>query len=165
MTFIWRFGFVHARTSKVSNMGVASYSCASLKRSLVPVCRGVRIFLSARRALTTHPLLAPLQDTAGQEQFARLTSFYARDAAAAVLAYDLTDRQSFEDIPKWYNYVIESRRNNKEQADCVVILAGAPPGLTSQAGKCRSKRNIPRNLPATRFFSSFSSPLQHANRT
>jgi GTPase SAR1 family protein len=105
--------------------------------------------------------LAPLQDTAGQEQFARLTSFYARDAAAAVLAYDLTDRQSFEDIPKWYNYVIESRRNNKEQADCVVILAGAP-----QSGReSRSKRNIPRNSPATRFFFSFSSPLQHANRT
>lgn len=80
------------------------------------------------QSLPIFPVLAlsHLQDTAGQEQFARLTSFYARDAAAAVLAYDLTDRQSFEDIPKWYNYVTESRRNNKEQADCVVILAGAP---------------------------------------
>ena len=40
--------------------------------------------------------LVSLQDTAGQERFSGLSSFYCRDAKAAILAYDITSKDSFD---------------------------------------------------------------------
>lgn len=91
------------------------------------LCRSSIVYLV--QCYNSYPslLLCVWQDTAGQEQFARLTSFYARDAAAAVIAYDLTDRESFDHITKWYRYVQDSRRDVKAKGECVVILAGKRP--------------------------------------
>ncbi|EGD73611.1 hypothetical protein PTSG_05320 [Salpingoeca rosetta] len=47
-------------------------------------------------------------DTAGQEKFASLNSFYARDAAAAIIAFDITDRIHFDEIDKWFSYLDSS---------------------------------------------------------
>jgi GTPase SAR1 family protein len=40
-------------------------------------------------------------DTAGQEEFSKLTRNYYKGAQACVLAYSTTDRESFDAIPKW----------------------------------------------------------------
>lgn len=40
-------------------------------------------------------------DTAGQERFRTITSSYYRGAHAIILAFDLTDRKSFEQIGHW----------------------------------------------------------------
>jgi Ras-related protein Rab-21 len=40
-------------------------------------------------------------DTAGQEQYHALNSVYYRDAAGAILVYDITDRDSFAKVKKW----------------------------------------------------------------
>ena len=42
-----------------------------------------------------------LWDTAGQERYSSLSSFYCRGAVCAIVAFDLTDRESFENVPKW----------------------------------------------------------------
>ena len=48
----------------------------------------------------------PLQDTAGQERFDSLSSFYCSGARAAIICFDLTDRASFESLStKWIKKV------------------------------------------------------------
>ena len=42
-------------------------------------------------------------DTAGQEKYRSLTKFFYKDAAIAVLVYDITRRNSFDEVRKyWY---------------------------------------------------------------
>ena len=42
-------------------------------------------------------------DTAGQEKYKSLTKFFYKDAAVAILVYDITQKESFENMKKyWY---------------------------------------------------------------
>ncbi len=41
-------------------------------------------------------------DTAGQERFNSITSHYYRGAKAAMIVYDITDRNSFNRVDNWY---------------------------------------------------------------
>ncbi|KAL3122924.1 hypothetical protein niasHT_010324 [Heterodera trifolii] len=45
-------------------------------------------------------------DTAGQERFRCMVPLYMRNASAAVLVYDITNRESFEQIEQWHNEVL-----------------------------------------------------------
>ncbi|EKE42576.1 Ras family protein [Entamoeba nuttalli P19] len=40
-------------------------------------------------------------DTAGQERFATLTGNYFRNAMAAIIMFDVSNKESFENIPNW----------------------------------------------------------------
>lgn len=40
-------------------------------------------------------------DTAGQERFRSMAPIYYRGAHVCVLVYDISDRQSFEDVRSW----------------------------------------------------------------
>merc|ERR1712226_36280 len=40
-------------------------------------------------------------DTAGQERFKTITATYYKGAHGIILVYDITDRQSFQDIENW----------------------------------------------------------------
>lgn len=40
-------------------------------------------------------------DTAGQDTFKTTTSIYCRGAKGAMVVFDITDRQSFDDVPGW----------------------------------------------------------------
>merc|ERR1719433_2699357 len=42
-------------------------------------------------------------DTAGEERFSALTTFYTRQANCAVIVYDVTDKTSFRAVEKWAN--------------------------------------------------------------
>lgn len=44
-------------------------------------------------------------DTAGQERFNSITSAYYRSAKGIVLVYDLTKKETFEDLPKWMKMI------------------------------------------------------------
>jgi Ras-related protein Rab-18 len=46
-------------------------------------------------------LKVSIWDTAGQERFRTLTSAYYRGAQGIILVYDITDRDSFENITHW----------------------------------------------------------------
>lgn len=57
-------------------------------------------------------------DTAGQEAFQSITRSYYRSAAGALLVYDITSLESFENIAKWLD---EARINgNPEMVLCLV---------------------------------------------
>jgi small GTP-binding protein len=42
-----------------------------------------------------------LWDTAGQEKFRSIAPIYFRNAAAAVVVYDCTSRETFDHVPRW----------------------------------------------------------------
>mmetsp|Transcript_7155 Transcript_7155/g.12796 ORF Transcript_7155/g.12796 Transcript_7155/m.12796 type:complete len:224 (-) Transcript_7155:13-684(-) len=60
-----------------------------------------------------------LWDTAGQERFRSLIPSYIRDAAAAVVVYDVTKRDSFSGTRKWLDDVRSERGE-----DAVLALVG-----------------------------------------
>jgi small GTP-binding protein len=52
-------------------------------------------------------------DTAGQEKYRSLTKIFYKDAGIAILVYDITRRETFEEIKKyWYYQVKESAPKN-----------------------------------------------------
>ena len=59
-------------------------------------------------------------DTAGQEDFRAITRAYYREACAALLVYDATNRQSFTEIRTW----LEAVRNNSTNDHIVMTLVG-----------------------------------------
>ena len=64
-------------------------------------------------------------DTAGQDQFRSTTSIYCRDAKAAMIVFDVTERQSFSDVPEWV-------RTLHEKAQVPFILIGNKCDLDAQ---------------------------------
>lgn len=75
-------------------------------------------FVANERNIDGNTVMLELWDTAGQEVFKSLVGFYAREARGAFILFDVTDVASFEDVPKWLEFV----RENSPQAR--VILFG-----------------------------------------
>lgn len=57
-------------------------------------------------------------DTAGQESFRSITRSYYRGAAAALLVYDITRRESFSHLTKWLDEV----RQNCQTNICLMLI-------------------------------------------
>ncbi|KAI8099814.1 ras-like GTP-binding protein RYL2 [Halteromyces radiatus] len=58
-------------------------------------------------------------DTAGQERFRAMASLYYRGAQAAILVYDITSNESFDDIHSW---VEELKKNTSK--DLLIYVVG-----------------------------------------
>lgn len=69
--------------------------------------------------IENHQLKMMLWDTAGQERFYTIAKAYFRAALGVVLVFDITDRKTFDQIPRWL-------RDARLEADpkCVAILIG-----------------------------------------
>lgn len=50
-------------------------------------------------------LLLFFRDTAGQERFNSITSAYYRSAKGIILVYDITKKETFDDLPKWMKMI------------------------------------------------------------
>ncbi|KQK06841.1 ras-related protein RGP2 [Brachypodium distachyon] len=68
---------------------------------------------------------AQIWDTAGQERYRAITSAYYRGAVGALLVYDITKRQSFENVNRWL-------RELRDHADSsiVIMMVGNKSDLT-----------------------------------
>lgn len=79
-------------------------------------------------------------DTAGQERFRSLIPLYTRDAAAALLIFDLTNRKSFASVTKWIDDVRRGRDDN-----VLIVLVGNKADLAeaSEDGAVESRRMVP----------------------
>merc|ERR1719478_1495801 len=62
---------------------------------------------------------AQIWDTAGQERYRAITSAYYRGAVGALLVYDITKRQSFDDVERW----LSELRDHAEE-NIAVLLVG-----------------------------------------
>jgi len=60
-----------------------------------------------------------LWDTAGQERFRSLIPSYIRDCTVSIVCFDVTSRQSFENITKWVEDVRSERGN-----DVIIVIVG-----------------------------------------
>ena len=68
-----------------------------------------------------------LWDTAGQEQFKSITRSYYRSAAGAIIVFDLTSLESFENVKKWVEATKEDGNPNMS-----MILCGNKADLKSE---------------------------------
>ena len=58
-------------------------------------------------------LILDIWDTAGQEKYKSLTKFFYKDAAVAILVYDITLKESFENLKEyWYKQIQENGDKN-----------------------------------------------------
>ncbi|KAK4784198.1 hypothetical protein SAY86_018566 [Trapa natans] len=62
---------------------------------------------------------AQIWDTAGQERYRAITSAYYRGAVGALLVYDITKWQTFENVQRW----LRELRDNAD-SNIVVLMAG-----------------------------------------
>ncbi|ERN14594.1 hypothetical protein AMTR_s00038p00155900 [Amborella trichopoda] len=76
-------------------------------------------FLSKTMYLEDRTVRLQLWDTAGQERFRSLIPSYIRDSSVAVIAYDVANRQSFLNTPKWIEEVRTERGS-----DVIIVLVG-----------------------------------------
>jgi small GTP-binding protein len=65
-------------------------------------------------------------DTAGQERFTKISSYYCRGAQAAILAYDITDRESFQSLDTYTRFLADADR------DCAIVVIGTKHDLSAE---------------------------------
>ncbi|KAE8689601.1 Ras-related protein RABA2c [Hibiscus syriacus] len=63
---------------------------------------------------------AQIWDTAGQERYRAITSAYYRGAVGALLVYDITKRQTFDNTPQW----LKELRDHAGSNIVVIMMAG-----------------------------------------
>ena len=68
-----------------------------------------------------------LYDTAGQEKFRSLIPMYIRESNIILLVYDITRKESFDNIPKWFTDVLNIKSN-----DAIYVLVGNKIDLKDQ---------------------------------
>lgn len=76
-------------------------------------------FLSKTMYLEDRTVRLQLWDTAGQERFRSLIPSYIRDSSVAVVVYDITNRNSFQQTSKWIDDVRTERGS-----DVIIMLVG-----------------------------------------
>ena len=91
-------------------------------------------------------------DTAGQERFMAITSTFFRGAHGVLIVYDVTSRQSFESVQRWFHCIAESNSSGMEK---VVVgnkcdLAAARQVSTAEGLELAQTLG----LPSIRFFES-----------
>eukprot|EP00618_Florenciella_parvula_P019807 CAMPEP_0119517304 /NCGR_PEP_ID=MMETSP1344-20130328/34234_1 /TAXON_ID=236787 /ORGANISM="Florenciella parvula, Strain CCMP2471" /LENGTH=204 /DNA_ID=CAMNT_0007554881 /DNA_START=18 /DNA_END=632 /DNA_ORIENTATION=- len=76
-------------------------------------------FLTQTVSRPTATVKFEIWDTAGQERYHSLAPMYYRDAAAAVVVYDITNPDSFESAKKWIREL-----QSRGSPDVLIALAG-----------------------------------------
>ena len=75
-------------------------------------------FLSKSYKINDKIFKIEMWDTAGQERYKSITSAYYKGAKGALLVYDTTSGQSFENISKWLSEIKE--KTNKETKQILI---------------------------------------------
>eukprot|EP00049_Salpingoeca_infusionum_P021680 m.4113 g.4113 ORF g.4113 m.4113 type:complete len:206 (+) comp4421_c0_seq1:277-894(+) len=84
-------------------------------------------FLSKTMYLEDRTVRLQLWDTAGQERFRSLIPSYIRDSSIAVVAYDVTNRATFEKTTTWIDDVRAERGH-----DVIIMLVGNKTDLSDK---------------------------------
>ena len=71
-----------------------------------------------------------MQDTAGEEKYASLSSFYCRGASVAILAFDLTDSRSLEKLQEVFIPLLEDSVDT-----CLTVVVGTKLDLVPVEGR------------------------------
>ena len=82
-------------------------------------------FFTKNLVIDGQPVRLIIWDTAGQEKFNALIPSYIHNSSIAILVFDITSQQSFENIKKWHKTVVDS-------ADPALFLVGNKIDLEDQ---------------------------------
>lgn len=85
-------------------------------------------FATRSVSLEGKTIKAQIWDTAGQERYRAITSAYYRGAVGALVVYDITKVESFENVKKWLDELKENAT-----ADITMMLVGNKIDLGTQA--------------------------------
>ncbi|KAJ3447275.1 ras-related protein rab-26 [Anaeramoeba flamelloides] len=93
-------------------------------------------------------IILGIWDTAGQERFNSMARMYYRKAHAAIVCYDLINRQSFEKLQQWIKELKEN------EANCKIYIAGTKYDLLKNHERVISKEEIEKytNSHSAKYF-------------
>lgn len=66
-------------------------------------------------------------DTAGQERYYSLAASYSRDSKACVIVYDITSRDSFTNLNRWYTSI-----KDQVTPDTIIVIVGNKDDLVNK---------------------------------
>lgn len=122
------------RDAKLVMLGASTVGKSSIVTRLVrgtfapdTKCTVGATFLSKTIEVENVQVKLQLWDTGGSERYRSMAPMYFHDADAAVVVYDMTSRQSFEDVDHWLHELTE-----KGPQSIVIALVGNKSDLSSQ---------------------------------
>ena len=65
-----------------------------------------------------------LWDTAGEERFRSISKCYYKESQGLLLMYDITNKDSFDNLYPWINRIRDNLGNEKENNNYIIILLG-----------------------------------------
>ena len=77
-------------------------------------------FFSKTVEISKNKIKVQIWDTAGQERYKAFSSAYYNGANGAIITYDVTNRESFDNVKNW----IQELKNHLSLDDTVVMLIG-----------------------------------------
>ena len=108
-------------------------------------------FLSKTMYLDDKTIRLQLWDTAGQERFRSLIPSYIRDSNVAIVVYDITSRDSFNDIQKWLDYIREERGK-----DVLIVMVGNKSDLKDKVVTSDEAEELSKKLGCNFFIETSS---------
>ncbi len=78
-----------------------------------------------------------LWDTAGQERFRSITKGYYKDSQGLLLIYDITNKDTFDNLDKWIRGIRENLGNEKEKNKYIIVLLGNKLDLAKEKPEMR----------------------------
>lgn len=108
-------------------------------------------FLSKTMYLDDKTIRLQLWDTAGQERFRSLIPSYIRDSKVAMIVYDVSNKESFDDIPRWSDYVRTERGD-----DVIIVLVGNKSDLPDRVVSTEEGEALSKSLGFNLFMETSS---------
>ncbi len=79
-------------------------------------------FLTLDTEVAGHKVRLQLWDTAGQEKYRSLSVSYYRGSDACVFVFDVTDKDSFEDLDSWVQLFFDQLAEGKRDGFPVILI-------------------------------------------
>lgn len=98
-------------------------------------------FFTKEIKVKRNPIKLVIYDTAGQEKFDFIRGLYFEGAAGAVIAYDITNRQSFERVGHWVQQVLQHCEGIPVELVATKLDLEDQRTVTTKEGQKRAKQN------------------------
>uniref|UniRef100_A0A0K2T5Q9 Ras-related protein Rab-39B n=1 Tax=Lepeophtheirus salmonis TaxID=72036 RepID=A0A0K2T5Q9_LEPSM len=119
-TFEYQFRLILIGDSTVGKSSLLKYFTDGSFGEVSDPTVGIDFFAKLLPVKDGNVMKLLLWDTAGQERFRSITRSYYRNTVAALLIYDVCNRDSFTHIPNW----MHEAGKHMEPSKCVFILVG-----------------------------------------
>lgn len=125
MSYLFQFKIILVGDSGVGKSSILCRYVNNKFRDITDITIGVDFGVKII-TINDVPIKLHIWDTAGQEQFKCITRQYFKNAIGVLLCYDVTNRQSFDNIINWLNILKE------EIPNAVIKLIGTKADLINQ---------------------------------